>query len=106
MQQRLQQMNPPPVPPVYPPEARGINNSPGEAQEGQNPYASPLWKGSLLDKKLAMVKLSEFNGSDGEWLKWSRRVKASFWGAGLVKVLTSQQSESANTDANERAYWF
>ena len=105
VQQRLDQMNLPPVPPGYPPVERGNNNQPGDTQEGQNQKSNPLWRGSTLDKKLAMVNLSEFNGSNGDWLKWSRRVKASFGGAGLVKLLTSQEMAQANQEANERVYW-
>ena len=42
VQQRLDQMNLPPVPPGYPPVERGNNDQPGDTQEGQNQKSNPL----------------------------------------------------------------
>ena len=33
-----------------------------------NKYTNSLWTGITLDKKLYMIKIGEFNGSDNDWL--------------------------------------
>ena len=70
-----------------------------------NEYTNNLWTGPTLDQKLSMIKIGEFNGLDGDWLKWSKRVRSSFGEAGLSKFLTSNEVAVANLEANEQIYW-
>ena len=83
---------PPPTAPLFnrPPEENNIN---------------PMWTGTVLDKKLSMIKIGDFNGSDEDWLKWSKRVRSAFGEAGMSTILTSTRTADANAEANERIYW-
>ena len=105
VQNRMQEMSPPPVPDGFPPRGLPIVNQPTNNHEAHNMGVNPLWCGTTLDKKLAMINLTDFNGSDEDWLKWSRKVKALFGGAGLIRMITSQQVANVNKEANERVYW-
>ena len=94
LQNQLVGLHPPSVPPGLPPshanpESPINQNTPSPNVTNQE--SNILWDGKNLDKKLSMIRISEFNGSEEDWLKWSRKVKVSFGEAGLVSLLTSKQ---------------
>ena len=84
-------------PPTAPPLDRPIGYDQPEFQAS--------WTETVLDKKLSMIKLADFNGADENWLKWSKRVRSSFGEAGLSALLSSIRVATANPEANERVYW-
>ena len=105
VQNRIREMDSPVVPNGYPPGHGPVINPATNERIDPGRGRNPLWHGTSLDKKLAMINLMEFNGSDEDWLKWSRKVKASFGGAGLIELLTPRQIANVNQEANERIYW-